>query len=1094
MSFYAGDLSGPAPGARGRARAEMLLGGWDRTRRWLLLAGALTAALALGVLLLARAERSAQAPAPPRPAALHGAGRLPLEQRARISTAAGAASAAFTVRSGPRGTLAASGRGIDSTFTSSGVTIRSANAQVHLSPASLEGAAASSSSPHASRNRVTYGGAALRAWYANGPLGLEQGFTVPSAPSHGDVLRIGFAVLSAESPALRDGHVALGGGLAYGALTARDASGRRLPARIEVQGRKVVLAIDAAGARFPLHVDPFVFQEKLAGQETVGSDMAVSGDGNTALVGGAGEEPGAVDVFVRNGTVWTLQQKLSPGGAYDHKFGSREEQDGDGVALSGDGNTAMIVGYSSENYAHIWTYTRANGVWTALAGTLSREEAHATTPAKEEYGRSIALSYDGEEAAIGDPGDGYVFVLRRSGSSWAKAATLEHVGSEPGEWGNGLALSGDGKTVLVGAPGDKAVYFLREEGGVWKQEQSFEYPDYDGEAPPALALDREGDTALVGEYLGESPPGSGNLGAARIYTRSGSAWSLQASLERSGVTSEGDEFGIGVGLSEDGTRALVESRGPELGGPAVWEYTRSGSTWTQQGLPLEVKGNLPGEVPDFAVSGDARTLLLISEPEAAPSVYVNNPTVGAAQASEVTTTTALLGATVNPAGESVSSCRFEYGTTVSYGSTAACSPKPEKQTTPVAVSASLKGLTSSATYHFRVALTTTAGTVYDSDATFTTFAAAATAKTEEATRPASVELGALSAIASGGEGAVTVASYGSNPGPSPLPGSSGGYADIYRSNSASFTEVEFTDCEIGDARALWFYTNDGWEPAQPAATFSEGCGHFTATASSRPSVSELIGLKSKWGEPPGELGQCHQGAKAVYLYSEANCLTLHAKKGKPDGKGKYEWFPVPLGCYPMKKGRYADSACHASDEKKGKGAGSYEAGSTAFTGTASASQLVISGSATVECSAGSTIGELTTADKGIETLTLTGCSQSGASCTSTGDAAGTISTSPLETISYEEGGKYLLALTAVQVAQFSCGSTSYTLTGAVSAPETGLVNQMSTTSSVAFAAGQGTQQLAVHAGTAEHAATLTMTQSETSAQSLEIDSTIKSEG
>ena len=37
--------------------------------------------------------------------------------------------------------------------------------------------------PRAKANRVVYERAGLSEWYANGPLGLEQGFTIPRAPA-----------------------------------------------------------------------------------------------------------------------------------------------------------------------------------------------------------------------------------------------------------------------------------------------------------------------------------------------------------------------------------------------------------------------------------------------------------------------------------------------------------------------------------------------------------------------------------------------------------------------------------------------------------------------------------------------------------------------------------------------------------------------------------------------------------------------------------------------------------------------------------------------------------------------------------------------
>ncbi len=52
-------------------------------------------------------------------------------------------------------------------------------------------------------------------------------------------------------------------------------------------------------------------------------------------------------------------------------------------------------------------------------------------------------------------------------------------------------------------------------------------------------------------------------------------------------------------------------------------------------------------------------------------------------ASSITQTSANLSATVNPNGAEVSDCKFEYGTTTAYGSTAPCSFLPGNGTSAV---------------------------------------------------------------------------------------------------------------------------------------------------------------------------------------------------------------------------------------------------------------------------------------------------------------------------------------------------------------------------------------------------------------------------
>ena len=69
-------------------------------------------------------------------------------------------------------------------------------------------------------------------------------------------------------------------------------------------------------------------------------------------------------------------------------------------------------------------------------------------------------------------------------------------------------------------------------------------------------------------------------------------------------------------------------------------------------------------------------------------------------AEEVTAETAVLHGTVDPEGEEVTSCTFEYGETTSYGSSVPCSPTPGSS--KVKVTAALSGLTVNAIYHFRI--------------------------------------------------------------------------------------------------------------------------------------------------------------------------------------------------------------------------------------------------------------------------------------------------------------------------------------------------------------------------------------------------------
>jgi hypothetical protein len=107
---------------------------------------------------------------------------------------------------------------------------------------------------------------------------------------------------------------------------------------------------------------------------------------------------------------------------------------------------------------------------------------------------------------------------------------------------------------------------------------------------------------------------------------------------------------------------------------------------------------------------------------------VHTPMVVTGAASSITQTSATLNATVNPNGETLSDCHFDYGTTTSYGSSVPCSTLPggvsvASGTSAVAVSAPVSGLTPGTTYFYRIEATNAGGTGQGVDQALTTLPA-----------------------------------------------------------------------------------------------------------------------------------------------------------------------------------------------------------------------------------------------------------------------------------------------------------------------------------------------------------------------------------
>ena len=97
--------------------------------------------------------------------------------------------------------------------------------------------------PAAHANRVSYRRGSLTEWYANGPLGLEQGFTLkaPPAGARTGLLSVALSLSGSLQPSLgRDARSLsfAGSNLRYTGLTAFDARGHKLPARLELRGRR----------------------------------------------------------------------------------------------------------------------------------------------------------------------------------------------------------------------------------------------------------------------------------------------------------------------------------------------------------------------------------------------------------------------------------------------------------------------------------------------------------------------------------------------------------------------------------------------------------------------------------------------------------------------------------------------------------------------------------------------------------------------------------------------------------------------------------------------------------------------------------------
>jgi hypothetical protein len=1070
---------------------------------------------------------------------------LPLAAQGPVSAALGADSAAYRVSASGGGFTASSpAQHLRSSFTSSGVSVASGATRLGLS---LCGVGYGSSltalggvAPRADGNRVVYAHRGLSEWFANGPLGLEQGFTIARAPAGHALGPLTLSVAlsgNAHAALAKDGQsltLTRAGEtvLRYTGLSATDARGHTLRSWLQLQGGRLLLRVDTKGAHYPLRIDPFIQQGgKLtgsgeSGKGDFGYSVALSSDGNTALIGAPynNGEVGAAWVFTRENGQWAQQgNKLTGGGE------KGEGEFGRSVALSSDGNTALIGGYEdNKEVGAAWVFTRENGQWAQQGSKLTG----GGESGKGGFGYSVALSSDGNTALIGGPDDAAAWVFTRSGfgSSYTEQEKFTGGGESSGYVGfsESVALSSDGNTALISGPNNNT-----SEGAVWvftrsgfgspyTEQEKFRGGGEIGKGHFGfdVALSSDGNTALIG-----APYDNGEVGAAWIFTRSGFGSPYTEQEKHTGGGGSEGRFGYSVALSSEGDTALIgggfEGAGPFTG--TAWVFTRSGfgSPYTEQ--EKLTGGGASGE-PLFglsvALSAEGNTALIGGPRDnsdvGAAWVFETRPTVTTGSATEVTPTTATLNATVNPSGREVSECVFEYGTTEAYGSFAKCSSLPGSGSSPVAVSASPNGLSAETTYHFRISATNEDGTSKGSDETFTTLLTSASGSTENAKEPAKATDKELSATASGGTGTVTVGDYGSAIGGAPLSKSTGEYIDVYHSGASKFTSIEVKDCELGGGKSLWWYDPaTGWEPiSEPPATYTEAgpqpCITVTFTESTRPNIAQLTGTRfgTRFGDAvlEEEAGKCEPGKDANY--TEAKCAIVAEKKGKPDHKGKYEWYADPVGCFPMKHGFYGEG-CKERLEKKGKGKGSSEAGTGEFESTGKATKFEIKSIGTLECKESTAKGAMTGPKTGWESVTYTGCAlASRGECESSGQTAGTITTNKLGVL-IEEGTEektskevvpkavvvefFPLGSSEYQVYEpimtFRCGGEEeeYTLQGDALGQSTKAFNAMSSTSESVFSPEVGIQELETVTQGKAYETTLTATEKVTSAQAFEVN-------
>lgn len=322
---------------------------------------------------------------------------------------------------------------------------------------------------------------------------------------------------------------------------------------------------------------------------------------------------GAVFMYIYSGGTWQFQQKIVGLGingrlANDYFGGS--------IALGGETGDTLAIGVSSQDYdtaganylasaGAVFIFTRVAGAWS-LQQKIVGEGTNGRLGA-DYFGYKVALSrvggdtlaavaygqnYDGAGANYKDEA-GAVFIFTRVAGAWSLQQKVAGEGPnsrpatfDPGVFGDSMALGGtNGDTLAVAAcehdydvaginllSNAGAVFVFTRIAGVWSQQEKLVgtgingrlLDDYfghsvalGGTSGDILAVGAGGAGSFGQDYDALGTNYAAQAGAAFVYTRTSSTWSLQQKVIATGTNGRlaNDLFGSSVALG--GTDANI---------------------------------------------------------------------------------------------------------------------------------------------------------------------------------------------------------------------------------------------------------------------------------------------------------------------------------------------------------------------------------------------------------------------------------------------------------------------------------------------------------------------------------------------------------
>lgn len=320
-----------------------------------------------------------------------------------------------------------------------------------------------------------------------------------------------------------------------------------------------------------------------------GGSCAMSQDGSFVVIGMPGlarNKSCAIYGYIAKSTGW--KQAGQPVDQYPPIFslsGASGSSFGFSVAVSGTGNTVVVGAPTENDIGLVHYYLAPAGGWRKVGKEVSTGQLGAGRPSKgAEFGHSVAISRDDSVIAIGAPGDlegrGAVYVFRKPGKGgWPAVIDLLKVtlnDGKPGDrFGESVSINKDGSLIAVGADGCSsgggAVFCVKYD---WIADDCTTVrisgdSDLRG-LGVSVAISADGKTIAAGGY------GNARGGGVSIYRSTSGSWDDPSNIDN--LTPKdgskdmlGGFMGFSVALVDDGSWVLMGVPGYKLGsGEYYW--------------------------------------------------------------------------------------------------------------------------------------------------------------------------------------------------------------------------------------------------------------------------------------------------------------------------------------------------------------------------------------------------------------------------------------------------------------------------------------------------------------------------------------------